>query len=103
MGVQVAQVTSVKETDIPYLLQDAPAESVVASDFPLEQRKDPELQTLLAYLEHGDLPAEGKEAWRVVSQALHIAVVDGVLHFSGQVPESIARGKKTSLLYLLSL
>ena len=84
VGVQVAQVTSVEETDILYLLQDAPAESVVASDFLLEQRKDPELQTLLAYLEHGDLPAEGKEAQRVVSQALHFAVVDGVLHFVDQ-------------------
>ena len=59
-------------------------ESVVASNFFVEQNKDPELKTLLVYLEHGELPADSKEAQKVASQALHFAVVDGLLYFVDQ-------------------
>ena len=74
MGAQVSQVTSASEKDISNLLQEEPGVSAVAFDFHLEQKKDPELETLLAYLERGELPADHKEAQKVTAQALHFAV-----------------------------
>ena len=52
MGAQVAQVTSASVGDVSHLLQEEPGVDV-ASDFHLEQKKDPELKTLLACLERG--------------------------------------------------
>lgn len=84
VGAQVAQVTSASEEDVSHLLQEEPGVNVVASNFHLEQKKDPELKTLLACLERGELPTDSKEAQKVTAQAWHFAVVDGLLYFVDQ-------------------
>ena len=83
VGAQVAQVTSASEV-ISDLLQEEPGVNVVPSNFHSDQKKDPELRALLAYLERGELPADSKEARIVTSQALHLAVVGGLLYFVDQ-------------------
>ena len=80
-GAQVAQVTSASEEDVSHLLEEEPGVSVLASNFHLEQKKDPELKTLFACLWHGELPTDSKEAQKVTAQALHFAVIDGLLYF----------------------
>ena len=62
-------------------MQEDPGSSAIASDFHLEQRKDPELETLFACLEHGELPADPKEAQKLTVQALNFAVIDKLLCF----------------------
>ena len=81
VGAQVAQVTSASEEDVSHLLEEEPGVNVVASNFHLEQKKDPELKTLFACLEHGELPTDSKEAQKVTAQALHFAVLNGLLYF----------------------
>ena len=80
---QVAQIASASETDISSLLQEEPEEMAtgVEGNFQNEQRKDPELKALLAYLESGELPVCDKEAQKVATQALHLAVVGDLLCF----------------------
>ena len=52
-----------------------------ASNFYLEPMKDPALKALLAFLEHGELPAHSKAPQKVTTQALHFAVVDALFYF----------------------
>ena len=82
VDTQVAQ----HEIDISSLLQKELEEMAtgVESNFQDEQRKDPELKTLLAYLESGELPVCTKEAQKVVTQVLHFAVVGDLLCFIDQ-------------------
>ena len=81
---RVSQVIHNNEKDISDLLQEDTGSSAIASDFHLEQRKDPELETLFACLEHGELPADPKEAQKLTVQALNFAVVDELLCFVDQ-------------------
>ena len=78
---QVAQVTTVTEKEVSQLLQEEPGASTVPSSFDMEQRKDPELESILAFLEHSELPTNSKEARKVVAHTLHFTVVDEVLCF----------------------
>ena len=81
---RVSQVIHNNEKDISDLLQEDPGSSAITSDFHLEQRKDPELEILFACLEHGELPADPKEAQKLTVQALNFAVVDKLLCFVDQ-------------------
>jgi hypothetical protein len=66
------------------LLQGKPGVGDVTSNFHLEQRKDPGHRCLTEYFEHGELPTDSKEAQKVITQALHFAVLDGLLCFVDQ-------------------
>ena len=58
-----------------------PEEKLMECDISLQQKNDPNLQSIIAYLQQGRLPTVGKEAQRVVSEALHFSVVDDILYF----------------------
>ena len=49
VGAQVAQASSASEKDIINLLQEEPGAAVAGNNFHLEQKKDPELDTLLTW------------------------------------------------------
>ena len=66
------------------MLQEEPGLSTIVNDFPLEQRKDPEFETLFTCVEHGELPADHKEAQKLTVKALNFAVVDGLFCFVDQ-------------------
>ena len=59
--------------DISSLLLEEPGVEVEGVNF--------ELNTLISYLESGDVPTDSKELQKVATQALHFAVVDGILYF----------------------
>ena len=80
VGAQVAQVTD-SRGDITPLLLEEPGVEVEGVNFQHEQRKDVELNSLISYVESGDVPTDLKELQKVATQALHFAVVDGLLYF----------------------
>ena len=74
------QVAVVSATKTPELLQTDPGSSV-HSDLDAEQRQDPVLADMIAYLEENKLPAEEKRARKIAAQALHMTLLDGILYY----------------------
>ena len=50
-------------------------------DFSVEQAKDPEIQQLLCFIQHGTLPESNNSVCKVAAQAPFFTLVDGVLFF----------------------
>ena len=50
-------------------------------EFPTEQKKDPDIQEIIAFLSTGKLPDCGQRAKRIAVQAPSFALVNGVLYF----------------------
>ena len=75
-----AQVSSVKVVDIGSLL----CTELVAgssSDFSTEQRKDPNLRTIIEFLEDDRLPEDPVLAGKIAAQEPQLSLVGNVLHF----------------------
>ena len=83
LGVQVCQVMC-PELEMSELLEAPPETSSLSGegeDFTVEQRKDGELLKLCEYLERGVLPADSREAWKMVAKLVSFTLVDNVLYF----------------------
>ena len=80
LETQVYQVCDDAHDGISRLLEEQPQEWNEC-DFHEQQAKDPVLKRIIDYLEDGTLPDHDKDAQKVVSLALHCAVVDKVLYF----------------------
>ena len=80
--VQVAAITTTNapELDITSLLEMEPGQSVPDGLGP-EQRKDPALAELIAFIVKEELPAEEKRAKIVVAQASMLTMVDDILYY----------------------
>ena len=77
---QVATISSLPKSTIQEVLQSDPVEG--APDDLLEaQRKDPEVLEMLNYLEHGELPANDKDAHRIVMQSSAYCLIDKLLYY----------------------
>ena len=81
LGVQVARVSSENCMEYSGLLVADPGVATEMSCYSEEQRKDPDLCMLYNYLEKEELPEDDKVARKLVAQALHFVVVDGILYF----------------------
>ena len=81
-NVQVAVVTtsSMHDLDVTTLLGMEPGQPV-PSELALEQRKDPALAQIIAFIENEELPAEEKRAKVVVAQASVLTLVDNILYY----------------------
>ena len=79
--LQVAQVrTTERLVDIPALMELEPS-SPSHSDFDREQRQDPNLNTIIQYLEDGELPADEEVAKQIVLHAAHFSMDDAILYY----------------------
>ena len=79
--VQITVVTTsnMHDVDVTMLLRLDPGQSV-PSELALEQRQDPALAQIIAFVENDELPAE-KRAKAVVAQASVLTLVDNVLYY----------------------
>ena len=72
---------------------------LVPSELALEQRKDPALAQIIAFIEKEELPAEKKRAKAVVAQASVLTLVDNILlccHDAAGVPFVSEKHSKAS-------
>ena len=68
--------------DIRQLLQSESVDmSNVCSSLGEEQRKDPQLREMIAFVEKGVLPSDEPRARKLALQANQFAVIDGILYF----------------------
>ena len=79
--LQVARVEATGQpVDIPSLLESEPF-STGSSNFASHQRKDPELSTIIKYLEDKELPDDEKLSKQVVLRAAQFSMDNSVLHY----------------------
>ena len=85
--VQVATIDStatpgLEKCSIQDLLHIEPRSGVPSpsDNFSVEQRKDPEINRMINYLENGDLPADDKQARTVAAQASLFVIIDDILY-----------------------
>ena len=63
------------------VLQSDPVDEGAPDELLEAQRKDPEVLEMLKYLEHGELPANDKDARRTVMQSSTYCLIDKVLYY----------------------
>ena len=85
--VQVAMIDStatpgLEKCSIQDLLHIEPQSGVPSpsDNFSVEQRKDPEINRMINYLENADLPADDKQARTVAAQAPLFVIIDDILY-----------------------
>lgn len=80
--VQVAAITALENTeiDIDALLSSDPC-PVISESFASEQRKDPQVQEIIHFLEREELPLEPKRARKIALQASSFVLKDGMLFY----------------------
>ena len=84
--VQIASITSRDpgDLDITALLAMEPT-NPATDEFGSEQRKDPVITEIIAYLEQDELPSDQKRARKVAAQSSQFALIDGILYYVDQV------------------
>ena len=66
---------------IQEVLQSDPVDEGAPDDLLEAQRKDPNVLEMLNYLEHGELPANDKDAHRIVMQSSAYCLIDKILYY----------------------
>ena len=88
--VQVAVVQSIEtqapnlnNVDTEELLNMTPSleNRSIPGDFGTQQQLDPDVNKILRYLQHQELPAEEKQAQKIAAQGPLFAVLDGILYY----------------------
>ena len=74
------QVTVVQGMSISHLLESSPTVDE-QSDLKEEQRKDPSIQEIIAFLQQNVLPADEKKARKMALQGPLFCIVDDILYF----------------------
>ena len=78
---QVATISSLPRSTMQEVLQSDPVDEGTPDELLEAQRKDPEVLEMLNYLEHGELPANDKDARRTVMQSSTYCLIDKVLYY----------------------
>ena len=79
--VSVASITSAEDETISTLLDLEPNHHHSVNSFVAEQRKDPWIESMVLYLEDGQLPEDQKAARKLAAMGLSFTLQDGVLYF----------------------
>ena len=77
------QVTVVQSMSISHILESSPTVGEL-SDLKEEQRKDPSIQEIIAFLQQNVLPADEKKARKMALQGPLFCIVDDILYFVDQ-------------------
>ncbi|KAL5515979.1 hypothetical protein EMCRGX_G001235 [Ephydatia muelleri] len=77
------QVTVVQSRSISHILESSPTVGEL-SDLKEEQRKDPSIQEIIAFLQQNVLPADEKKARKMALQGPLFCIVDDILYFVDQ-------------------